>query len=260
MLLSSAISRQTVYLGDYTALTRLLEGPKIYVDTRDVGIASHLMLEGQWEPWVARVVMSYVKPGMRVCDIGANFGYYTLLMAKAVGQSGRVFSAEINPRLLELLRKSISVNGFQDQVTLLDVAAWDSNESLSFTFDENYSGGGYVQSRTTGEAVTSQHVQAQRLDTLIEGPVDVIKIDIEGAEERALRGLERTIDASRRLVIVSEFLTGSFTDPVAFLEFYAQRGFTIQEITPAGVGRQRSPSEIVASTGAKLSYLLLVRQ
>jgi FkbM family methyltransferase len=259
MLLSSAISRQTVYLGDYTALTRLLEGPKIYVDTRDVGIASHLMLEGHWEPWVARVVMSYVKPGMRVCDIGANFGYYTLLMAKAVGQSGRVYSAEINPRMLELLRKSISANGFQNEVTLLDVAAWDSEDTLCFSFDVNYSGGGYVRPRAPGEAETTQHVRAQRLDTLIAGPVDVIKIDIEGAEERALRGLEKTIDASNRLVIVSEFLAGSFADPVAFLEYYAQRGFRIQEITPEGVGRQRSPSEIVAATGSQLSYLLLVR-
>ena len=70
---------QTIYLGDHEALTRLYTGHRVYVDTRDVGICSHLMLEGRWEPWIEAVLRQTVKPGMRFADVGANFGYYTLL-------------------------------------------------------------------------------------------------------------------------------------------------------------------------------------
>lgn len=252
-------NRRSAYLGDHTCLTHLLTGQKIYVDTRDVGIASHLMLSGNWEPWIANVLMAYVKPGMRVCDIGANFGYYTLLMAAAVGERGRVFSVEINPRMLELLHKSIRVNGYDERVTLLEVAAWDRDENLSLTFDENYSGGGYVRpapARETASALTP----GRRLDALIDGPVDVIKIDIEGAEQRALAGLEKTIAASKRLVIVMEFMAASFTDPVGFLTSYAAKGFRIDSITPGGLQGADSPAEIVASLSGNLGYLLLVRE
>ena len=67
---------QTIYLGDHEALTRLHTGHRIYVDTRDIGIASHLMLEGRWEPWIEQVLIPAIKPGMRFLDVGANFGYY----------------------------------------------------------------------------------------------------------------------------------------------------------------------------------------
>ena len=65
---------QTIYLGDHEALTRLHTGHRIYVDTRDISIASHLMLEGRWEPWVENVLIPAIKPGMLFVDIGANFG------------------------------------------------------------------------------------------------------------------------------------------------------------------------------------------
>ncbi|MFM7779640.1 MAG: hypothetical protein ACKPB8_12950, partial [Alphaproteobacteria bacterium] len=60
---------QTIYLGSHEALTRLHTGHRIYVDTRDVSIASHLMLEGRWEPWVERALIPAIKPGMRFVDV-----------------------------------------------------------------------------------------------------------------------------------------------------------------------------------------------
>ena len=72
---------QTAYLGDHEALCRVLGRYKIYVDTRDIGIASHLMLEGYWEMWVTQAMMRMVRRGSVVADIGANLGYFTLLLA-----------------------------------------------------------------------------------------------------------------------------------------------------------------------------------
>lgn len=120
---SAARSQSTVYLGDFTALARLRTGHKSYVDTRDVGIASHLMMDGHQEPWVERVLIKALKPGMTFCDIGANFGYYTLLGANAVGSGGKVFAFECNPRLFNLLNQSVLVNGLHEVVERSPVAA-----------------------------------------------------------------------------------------------------------------------------------------
>lgn len=254
------LMRRTVYVGDHTCLTHLVDGPKIYVDTRDVGIASHLMLEGRWEHWIASVLMPRVKPGMRVCDIGANFGYYTLLMARAVGQSGHVFSVEVNSRILELLKKSIRVNGFENRVTLLDVAAWDRAESLFLSYNAEFSGGGRVQPSAVKGSEDRHSVQGQRLDTLIEGPVDIIKIDVEGAEQRALAGMERTIAASPNLSIVMEFSADTFDDPIGFLNSFVRRGFRIHVITPLGLELNCSPDKVPATLSNAMVYLLLVRE
>ena len=95
-----------------TALCRVLGQWKMYVDLRDTGFAPHLMLEGYWEYWITDFVWRNVKPGQVALDLGANHGYYTLLLADLVGPGGRVHAFEPNPRLLELLRRNIALNGF----------------------------------------------------------------------------------------------------------------------------------------------------
>jgi FkbM family methyltransferase len=103
---------RTVYLGEHEALTRILGRYKMYVDTRDIGIASHLMMEGYWEMWVTEAMMRLLRRGAVVADVGANLGYFTLLMADLTGAEGHVLSFEPNPELARRLRKSIDVNGF----------------------------------------------------------------------------------------------------------------------------------------------------
>jgi FkbM family methyltransferase len=103
---------RTIYLGDNEALTRILGRYKMYVDTRDIGIASHLMMEGYWEMWVTEAMMRLLRRGAVVADVGANLGYFTLLMADLTGADGHVLSFEPNPELARRLRKSIDVNGF----------------------------------------------------------------------------------------------------------------------------------------------------
>jgi hypothetical protein len=103
---------RTVYIGENEALTRILGRYKMYVDTRDIGIASHLMMEGFWEMWVTEAMMRLLRRGAVVADVGANLGYFTLLMADLTGAEGRVLSFEPNPELARRLRKSIAINGF----------------------------------------------------------------------------------------------------------------------------------------------------
>src|SRR5438309_1518671 len=65
-----------VYLGEGQALCRVLGRYKMFVDTRDRGFGSHLLLDGYWEIWLTRFLARAVRPGMACLDIGANLGYY----------------------------------------------------------------------------------------------------------------------------------------------------------------------------------------
>ena len=93
----------TVRLDD-SILCRVLGRYKMYVDCNDVGLAPHLMLDGYWEMHVTEAILRFVRSGMTVVDVGANQGYFTMLLADLVGPNGRVFAAEPNTHMMTLLR------------------------------------------------------------------------------------------------------------------------------------------------------------
>ncbi len=78
-LLLCGPNRQSVYVGNNMVLTSTLCSQKLYVDTRDVSLSPHIIIDGYWESWVTRAIQRLVKPGMIVVEIGANIGYYTTL-------------------------------------------------------------------------------------------------------------------------------------------------------------------------------------
>lgn len=133
---------RTVYLGDHEALTRILGRYKLYVDTRDIGIASHLMLDGFWEMWVTEEMMRAVRRGSVVADVGANLGYFTMLLADLTGAEGRVLSFEPNPNLSKLVRKSVSINGFAGFTDFYDCALGSGDGEVVMDVDDTQPGGG----------------------------------------------------------------------------------------------------------------------
>src|SRR5882757_2100776 len=122
--LEAAIRRrvQTAYLGDGLVLARILGRHKIFLRSTDRGFACHVMLDGFWEMWLTQFLARQVKSGMRVIDVGANFGYFTLLLGDAVGASGRVIAVEPNPETASLLRESVVLNGHAGRTRIVDKA------------------------------------------------------------------------------------------------------------------------------------------
>lgn len=260
-------SQSSIYLGDYTALARLQAGPKIFVDTRDLGIAAHLMLDGYWEPWVERVLMKALKPGMTFCDVGANFGYYTLLGAATVGQRGKVFSFECNPRLSQLLRKSVLVNGMQDVVTLSSMAVSNVQGHATLTFDDEFSGGGTIV-EVGPDYPWSEHkvtVACAPLDSLLDGQQvpNVLKIDVEGSEAKVLLGAERILSDRGLQTIVFEYYAPSIIHtmaPISLLQKLSSVGFQLQILTESGPASPQSPEALAATIGDTMAYLAATRR
>lgn len=135
---------RSVYLGDNVAMCRVLGRYKMYVDTRDLSISSHLLLEGYWEMWVTEAMMRHVRPGMTVLDIGANLGYFTMLLADLVGHEGRVLAFEPNPEMASRTQRSISVNGFGGRATLHQVALADKDGEMLLDVVVDMPGGGHL--------------------------------------------------------------------------------------------------------------------
>jgi FkbM family methyltransferase len=139
---------------------------------------------GSYEAAKQRKVIEGVRPGMVCWDVGANVGFYTLLLAELVGRSGRVFAFEPVPHNVELLRRHVEMNGYQN-VRIFPCALGDFDGDAGFDPGTNKAVGHMA-------AGGQLKVSCQRADTLlaageVEVP-DVIKIDVEGAEGGVLRG------------------------------------------------------------------------
>jgi FkbM family methyltransferase len=201
-----------VYLGDHTALTMTVDGLKLYVDTRDVTLAPHLLLDGMWEAWVTEAVKKFVKPGMRIADIGANVGYYSTLMGRIVGPGGWIHSFEPNPPIHELLCRSMEVNGFHAHSTCHRIALHSASGRRVLQVWRKHAGGSSFYSNAGdaagyNDALDAVEVETARLDDVLgaDPRLDLIKIDAEGAEPAIFEGARRVLAANRDLQIIMEF-------------------------------------------------------
>jgi FkbM family methyltransferase len=191
------------------------------------------------EPLTTRLFKAVIRPGHRVADLGANIGYFTLLAARQVGPSGRVFAFEPEPRNFDCLSRNITLNGYA-QVTALKNAAWHSPGRLKlYRANERDTGAHtvrethalwYFDARRGGDFV---EVEAVVPDDILAAaaPFHTIKMDIEGAEMDALLGMAKTIDRSPRLTLFVEFFPQAIREmgrvPRDFLELLMERyGFS----------------------------------
>jgi FkbM family methyltransferase len=200
---------RNAYLGDHEVLTRVLGRYKMYVDTTDVWISSHLMLDGFWEIWVTEAIVSLVKPGMVVADVGANLGYFTLIMADLVGPSGRVHSFEPNPVILDKLKRNVTVNGYYSNTHVHDVALAETNgETVQFHVPKENPGGGAITRHANLLQDGAIEITTARLDSRPDwSQIQLMKVDVEGAEELVWRGAQGLLQGSALKTVLMEFNT-----------------------------------------------------
>lgn len=238
-----ASPRPTIYLGHHHALTQTCWGHKMFVDTDDVSLSPHLLIDGYWELWVTRLFRDWVKPGMSVVDVGSNIGYFTLIAAAQVGQEGHVYAFEPNPTTFALLRKNVEINGLGDRITLVQKAVFSESKTVRFHHLQRHHA--YSSLNLYGEAsleklqdeLISFDVEATSLDEYfsnLDSMIDLVKIDIEGGEPHVLQGMQTLIRKSPNIAIICEFESYRFqqagADPSAFLNELNNWGLTIRLI------------------------------
>ena len=225
------------YLGPDLALKQLRDGRFLYVDPQDEHVSAVLIAFGAWEVDIQKVVRRLVRPGMRIVEVGANLGYYTMDMADLAGPTGHVTALEANPRLAAMVRRSAQFNGFLDRVSIVQKAASDRAGSLAFVISRTNSGGGYVDPWNNLSAYDDGEtldVEAVRLDDLGLGRVDLIRTDAEGSEPAILRGAEGLLAANPDIQLCIEWDTiqmgsrGSVAELANWLSFLGFRFWVIE--------------------------------
>lgn len=196
---------------------------------------------GGLEPGTGEALRRLVRPGMVAADVGANIGLLTLVMARAAGPGGKViaFEPEATPRAN--LEKMRHLNGLA-WVEVRDQAVGEKAGRLTFHVSDII-GHSSLYALPEAEEARVIEVEVVALDDVAPGGrMDVVKIDVEGAELDVLAGMGGLIRANRDLAIVAEFgpehLTRVGQTPDQWFGAFAEAGFRpylIDEATSAAV-------------------------
>jgi FkbM family methyltransferase len=214
-------------------LDRRIHDYRLLLDAEDPGISRQLARLGAREPEQKLIVERMLKRGMIAFDLGANIGYYTVMMAQLVGAAGRVYAVEPHPKNFELLRINVVRNGMGERVSLarLAIARTSGRERLLLSAKSNWhslhrpavdtrSGWRHKYAR---EVIGELDVNARSLDHYLadKPPIDLIRMDLEGYEVEILKGLAaRCASGARRPAVLFE------THP----EFYEAGGNDVRPV------------------------------
>lgn len=175
------------------------------------GIAQELLFTGTHEPYTTVLFKQLVRRGMTVIDLGAQIGYFTLLAASLVGEKGRVFAFEPEPRNYALLVKNIEVNAFKNVIPLQKAVSYKTGKVNLFLSKADSSGHSLFKAKVARRMETlaeSIMVDVVSLDEFFNDngcPIDVIKMDVEGAEMTVLLGMAKILEGNDNPKIFTEF-------------------------------------------------------
>jgi FkbM family methyltransferase len=192
--------------------------------------------QGEWEPLQTRLIGDILRPGDRFVDVGANIGYFSLLAARCVGPQGSVTAIEANADTHALLKANLALNGCANVDTRL-VAVGEAPGRARIVSPEAGNAGA---DRVAFDADGAGTLEVERLDSLLgSAPVRLIKIDIEGAEAKAIRGAGALLEGSDAPDLVfeftPEFLSATGDDPAALLGHLIRLGYRVSELTNHGL-------------------------
>jgi FkbM family methyltransferase len=184
---------------------RMILSPWEYIDSR-------LYFFGTWEPDISRFMVEHITRGSTCIDIGANVGYYTLLMSRATGEAGLVYSIEPSPSALKRLQENIDLNGLKN-VRVIPFGVSDQTGRRRFIIDADNLGASHF------EDDSEDGLELRRLCDVISrddlANISVIKVDVEGMEASVLREILAMLpQMGARATVIAEISASNETREV----------------------------------------------
>lgn len=244
---------------------------KLYVDIGDMGgMTSDLVSTGIYEKQTTRVLRNIVTKGMVCLDIGANIGYFTLIAARLVGEEGKVVAFEPEPHNFDLLVRNITLNGYDNVIPVQKAISNKNGRAKLFLNIFDLGSHTLARPRRNDKSFSQDtiEIEVQTLDSFFKdytGKIDLVKIDVEGAELAVLEGMENIINQNKDLIIITEFspdcLSRFDSAPEEYLNRLVNYGFRLYDMS-----EEKEPGALtdVASllkqyTGKKFTNLLARR-
>ena len=237
---------RAAYLGDNRVLMKAVVAGANFaflLEANDRLITPWFVITGTYETPLTDFLVRELRPDSRCIDAGANFGYYSCLMARFC-PSGQVVGVEVDGAVQELARDTVAVNGLAGHARILHRAVSESDAPLTFhrrgTRSANTSLIAYGTAFTehmgepAEEPFTVPGITIDEIAATMQGRVDFMKVDIEGAEPLAFRGARRTIAQNPDLVTVMEWSPGQIEaagfDVSGFLDELAGQGLSFHDM------------------------------
>jgi len=229
-------------------LGRDLGGARFLCDLSDL-ISREVCLTGCYEPPVTRLLQRRLNRGGSMVDVGANWGYFSLLAAAAVGREGRVISLEPDPRQFAALQANVRLNDFSQIHPIPKAAGAAYGMATLAGYDEGAANRGVSRVGEADDGQPSFEVECVPVDevTASLGRVDVLKLDVEGAEQDALEGMRDGLATHRYRALFVELhpdlLRARGHSPHACVRAFLDAGYagwTIDQ-SPGAYRRATSP-------------------
>jgi len=206
-----------------------VEGNKMFLDARD----SLLLSLKKYEPKQVKLIKSIVKKGDTVLDIGANIGYYTLLLAKLVGPTGKVYAFEPDPENFRILKKNVGLNKYKNIVLEQKAVSNKSGKLKLFLSDEN--NGDHRIYNPSGERKEFREISSIKLDNYFKRKPKIafFKMDIQGVEPDAFEGMKSILN-EKDIKFTTEFspenLYSAGRSPLGFIKLLNDLGFSLFDL------------------------------
>jgi FkbM family methyltransferase len=206
-----------------------IRGDRFFIQLNDP--CQYDLLLGIHEAEVEQWITSELKDGMIFFDIGANIGYYTLLGSRCVGSSGRVVALEPNPIVAAILRRNTHINSMKN-VEIIQGAASRAcgNVKLGRVGFSSYASGLYCENPVDWIEVRGYSLDALASELKVPA-VDLVKLDVEGAEVETIEGMTKILDVDRPKVLMELHSHLGTADLHPAVQKLKNAGYTIRSIS-----------------------------
>jgi FkbM family methyltransferase len=217
--------------------TNTSEGFDLWVHPNDQILSRSIVYDKIWEPETTKLIKKIIHEGDVGIDLGANIGYFTILMANLVGTSGKIFSFEPAPQNFEILQKNIKQNHLENVISEQS-AIGDIDGKIKLYLSNTNAGWHKVfPTQFVDYEVSDKNIDVKicSLDKeFIDKKIDFIKMDVEGYEWNAIQGGEKILEENYNIKLIFEFfpmaLRANNVKPDAVLTYLLDIGFHIYVI------------------------------
>jgi FkbM family methyltransferase len=221
-----------------------LDGISLIIPRRFI----HHYISHDYEPVSTSAFLGALRPGMTVVDAGAHIGYYAVLAAKGVGESGVVHAIEPCRETAAVLQRNVDINHLRN-VRVHVNAAGGTRAARTFQITGSSDSHGFYAHPNTPTLRTTT-VEQIPLDEIVTGPVGVVMIDVEGAELEVLDGMKNIMANSPRLIMFAEWFPAGMKsagrEPLELPEYLSRVGFSSIDVIDESAGRIMSVGEVSA--------------